>query len=76
MKIYDITLKRLILKLKREARRMLSEKDRMGREDDLAHHSNQSNSHSIYMVFAWLSPIRMEQSLKKSPKRRKPLGLK
>ena len=76
MKIYDIPLKRLILRLKRTARKMLGRKDRIGRRGRHGTPLHIRITVTAYMVLAGLSLIRMEQSLRESPELRKLLGLK
>jgi len=76
MKIYDIPLKRLILKLKRKARKMLGKKDRIGQRGRHGTPLYIRITVIAYMVLAGLSLIKMEQSLEESPELRKLLGLK
>ena len=76
MKIYDIPLKRLILRLKREARRMLGRKDRIGQRGRPGTPLHIRITVVAYMVLAGLSLIRMEQSLRESSELRRLLGLK
>jgi len=76
MKIYDIPLKRLILKLKRKARKMLGRKDRIGQRGRHGTPLYIRITVIAYMVLAGLPLIKMEQSLRESPELRKLLGLK
>ena len=76
MKIYDIPLKRPILKLKRTARKMLGKKDRIGQRGRHGTPLYIRITVTAYMVLAGLSLIKMEQSLKESPELRTLLGLK
>ena len=76
MKIYDIPLKRLMLRVKREARRMLGRKDRIGQRGRHGTLLYIRITVIAYMVLAGLPLIKMEQSLKESPELRKLLGLK
>jgi len=76
MKIYDIPLKRLILRLKRKARKMLGRKDRIGQRGRHGTPLHIRITVIAYMVLAGLPPTRMEQSLRESPELRKLLGLK
>jgi len=76
MKIYDIPLKRLIPRLKRTARKILSKKDRIRQRGRHGTPLYIRITVIAYMVLAGLSLIRMEQSLRESPELRKLLGLK
>ena len=76
MKIYDIPLKRLILKLKRIARRRLGRKDRIGQR---GRHGTPLYVRIVviaYMTLTSISLIKMEQSLRECSELRKLLGLR
>ena len=76
MKIYDIPLKRFILKLKRTTRKVLDKEDRIGQRGRHGTPLYIRITVIAYMVLTGLSLMKMEQSLKENPELRKLLGLK